>query len=486
MQRRPGKRHTLFGPQTVGVLDCHSRIVDQDADRQRKTAERHGVQGFAEKKQNSERRQDRQRDRDHHDQRRAPGTEEDQDHQCGEACRDSAFAQYAVHRICDEYRLVEQLVDLEAGRRGGAGRLQGFLHAIDDRQRRGIAVLDHTEQNRAVAIFAHDVLLHQRAVTDLRHVFQKDGGAVGELDRHHVQIVDRRRGRVGSHGILGVSDLRRSGRQRQVLRIDRIHDVERRQSPGQKLVRVDIHHDLTILAAGRRRQCDAGNRRQLLPDAVNAEIVELLLVQAVRIEAELQHGNARRIELHDNRRLDAGRHQRANRIRRGHDLRDSEVEIHVRLEVELLDRQTIEGLHFHVLDAVDVGADGILAVGADALFHFRRGEAGVLPDNRHHGNADFRENIRRHRADRGDAEKQDQGGQHVECVRKSQRKSNNAHNLSFTRAPVAQFAPPAAFAISAALAQSGRGCRRALGRSPDSDAGSCPRRARPAGSRRWH
>src|SRR5258707_11723393 len=49
------------------------------------------------------------------------------------------------------YRLVEQLADLESGRRGSAHRLQGILHAVDDRQRRGIAVLDHTEQNRAVA-----------------------------------------------------------------------------------------------------------------------------------------------------------------------------------------------------------------------------------------------------------------------------------------------------------------------------------------------
>src|SRR3982074_1830556 len=66
-------------------------------------------------------------------------------------------------------------------------------------------------------------------------------------------------------------------------------------------------------------------------------------------------------------------------------------------------------LRFHVLDAVDVGADGILAVGADALFHFRRGEAGVLPYDGHHRNADFRKNIGRHRSDGGDAQKQDQG-----------------------------------------------------------------------------
>ena len=466
VQRRLGKRHALFGPQTMGVLDGHGRIVDQYADRQRKAAERHGVQRFAEKVQHDERRQDRQRDRNHHDQRRAPRTQEDQDHQRGEAGRDGAFAQHAVDRVRHEHRLIEQLVDLESGRRGGADRLQRLLHAVDDRQRRGIAVLDDAEQDRAVAVLAHDVLLHQRSVADLRHVLQEDGGAVDELDRHHVEVVDRRRCRVGSYRILGVSDLRRSRRQRQVLGIDRIHDVERRQSPGQQLVRVDIDHDLAILAAGRRRQRDAGNRRQLLSNAVDAEIVELLLVQAVRIETELQHGNARRIELHDDRRLDAGRHQRANGVGRGDDLRDGEVEIDVRLEVDLLDRQTVEGLRFHVLDAVDVGADGILAVGADALFHFRRGEAGVLPDDRHHRNTDFRKDIRRHRSDRGDAEKQDQRRHHVERVRKSQRESNNAHGLSFTRAPARKLR----LAISTAPARLDRACRHDPPRSPDSAA----------------
>ena len=99
-------------------------------------------------------------------------------------------------------------------------------------------------------------------------------------------------------------------------------------------------------------------------------------------------------------------------------MRDSEVEVDVRLEVNLLDRQTIEGLRFHILDAVDVRADGILAVGGDALFHFRRGETGVLPDHGDHRDLNFWEYVRRHRPDGGDAEKQDQCRQHIEGVRK--------------------------------------------------------------------
>jgi hypothetical protein len=42
----------------------------------------------------------------------------------------------------------------------------------------------------------------------------------------------------------------------------------------------------------------------------------------------------------------------------------------------------------------------------------RRGEAGVLPDDRHHWNTDFRKDVRRHRSDGGDAKKNDQRCQH--------------------------------------------------------------------------
>jgi len=57
---------------------------------------------------------------------------------------------------------------------GAAARIpQGILHAVDDCQRRGIAVLDHAEQDRAAAILTHDVLLHSDPVAYLRHVFRK-------------------------------------------------------------------------------------------------------------------------------------------------------------------------------------------------------------------------------------------------------------------------------------------------------------------------
>ena len=101
--------------------------------------------------------------------------------------------------------------------------------------------------------------------------------------------------------------------------------------------------------------------------------------------------------------------------------------IDVGLEVDLLDRQAVQRLRLHVLDAVDVGADRILAVGGDPLLHLRRAEPGVAPDHGHDRDPDLRKDVGRHGADRDDAEKENERGHHIECVRKSQRESNNAH-----------------------------------------------------------
>ncbi|MGY3291969.1 hypothetical protein ACVWWP_005036 [Bradyrhizobium sp. LM3.6] len=229
------------------------------------------------------------------------------------------------------------------------------------------------------------------------------------------------------NSVLGVPDLRRTGRQRQILGVHRIDDVERRQSARQQLVRIDIDHDLAVFAAGRCGQGHAWNGSQLLTDPVDAEVVELLLIETVRLEAELEHRHARGIELHDDRRLDARRHQGADGVGRRNDLRDRKIEIDVRLKVDLLNRQPVEGLRLDVLDTADVGADRILAVGTDALLHLRRREAGVAPDDRNDGDPNLREDICRHRPDRDAAEKQDQRRKHIECVRKPEREANNSH-----------------------------------------------------------
>ena len=85
-----------------------------------------------------------------------------------------------------------------------------------------------------------------------------------------------------------------------------------------------------------------GNRCELLAQAIDAIVVQLLLVETVGGQGELQDRNAGGIVLHDDRRLDSDRHERADRIRCRNDLRDGEIQIDVRLEVNLLHGNAVE------------------------------------------------------------------------------------------------------------------------------------------------
>ena len=429
VQRRLSKRHLLLGQQPMRVLDRDRGVVDQDADRKRQAAKRHGVQRVAEEIERDQRREDGERNRDHDDQRRPPRAQEQQDHQRGQSAGDHAFAHHALDRIGDEGRLIEQLADVQPGGSRGARSIKRRLHAPHHVERRGIAVLDHGQQNGAQAVLAHDVLLHGIGIAHLADILHEHRGPVGKFQRDVVQVGDGGGDRVGFDGVLLVADLRRAGGQRQILRVDRVHHVERGQPLGEQLRRVEIDHDLPVFAASRRRKRDAVDRRQLLAQAIDAVIVKLLLVERVRGQRELQHRHAGGVELHDDRRLDAGRHQRADSVGRGNDLRDGKVEIDVGLEVDLLHRDAVERLRLHVLDAGDVRADRVLAVGRDALLHLRRRQPGVAPDHRHHRNVDLREDVGRHGADRRHAEKHDQRGEHIEGVRKSEREPDDSHCL---------------------------------------------------------
>jgi hypothetical protein len=422
--------HVLLGEQPVRVLDRHGGVVDQDTDRQREPAERHGVDGLAHEIENDQRSEDRQRDRDHHHQGRAPGAEEQDDHHRGEHTGDGAFLQERDDRCLDEDGLVEQLLDRHARGRGGTRGDERVLHRIDDGERGGIAVLDDGEQHRAVAVGAHHVLLHRVAVMHLADVLDEHGGTARILDRDVVEIVDGGRNRVGAHGELGVADLGEARRQRQVLGVDGVDDVERGQPLGLQLERVDVDHDLAVLAAGWRRQRHAVDRGELLAQAVDAVVVELLLVQRVGRKPDLQHGHAGCIVLHHHRRLDARRHQHADEVGGRDDLRNREVEVDVRLEEHLLHRDAVQRLGLNVLDAVDAGGQCELAVGRDALLHLGRRQPGVLPDDGHDGDVDLGKDVRRHRHNRGRAKEQHQHRQHVKGVGKSQCEANNSHDKS--------------------------------------------------------
>jgi hypothetical protein len=116
---------------------------------------------------------------------------------------------------------------------------------------------------------------------------EEDGGAVRIADRNVVERLDCRRHRIGADGVIDLADLLIAAGQGQVLRVDCIDDLQRRQAFGEQLYRVYIDHDLPIFAAGGRRQCDTVDRREDLPQPIDTVIIELRFVEPVGAEADL-------------------------------------------------------------------------------------------------------------------------------------------------------------------------------------------------------
>src|SRR5260370_37970548 len=75
------------------------------------------------------------------------------------------------------------------------------------------------------------------------------------------------------------------------------------KTSGLKLERVDVDHDLPVLAPVRRREGHARHRSKLLAQVVVTVIVQLLLVEAVGAQTELQHGDAGGIVRHPERQV---------------------------------------------------------------------------------------------------------------------------------------------------------------------------------------
>ncbi len=80
----------------VDVFNFDRGVVHQDADRQSQTAQGHDVDGFAQRAQHADGAEDRKRNRDRDDQRAAPASEKEQDHDGGEAGGDDGFADHSA------------------------------------------------------------------------------------------------------------------------------------------------------------------------------------------------------------------------------------------------------------------------------------------------------------------------------------------------------------------------------------------------------
>ena len=379
----------------VDVFDGHGCIVDEDADRQRQTTERHDVDGFAQRRERDDRGENRQRNRYRDDQGGAPGAEKQQDHQARQRCGDDAFADHAGYCRTHEQRLVGDRLDLQVFRNGGANARQHVAQRVDDIEGGGIADFQDGHQHRTLPVHPHDIGLRRRAVVHVCHVADIGGDAVDGMDRRVVEIADLLRTAVEPHAVFDIADFFGAGGQNQILRANGRHHIAGRQPVRQQCLRVQIHLDLTLLATIRVGRGSAAHRRDKGTHDLVGVIEDGGFGKLFRRQRKLQNGHGGSVVDDDQRRRGALRHGFDRRLRHGGDLRDGHVHVDVRLKKHLHQTDAVERLGLGVLDVVHGSRERTLETGDDAVVHVIGGQAGVLPHDRHHRDIDVRENIGR-------------------------------------------------------------------------------------------
>ena len=359
---------------------------------------------------------------------RTPGAEEQQDHQAGQRRRDDALARDRRDRAAHEQGLIAEQGDLESRRQRVLQIDQPLLDAGDDRQRRGRSVLEHLQQHRTIAVDMDDVGLRRIAVAHLRDVAHVDHRPVDRLDRQVAEFVELRGRVVELHRIFVGADLLGAGRRDQVLGGERVGDVLSRQASGLQGGGIEVDLDLAQLAAER-----VGDRRARHGDErgahlVDADVGQPLFGEAFARQRHQHDRHGRGVVIEDQRRRRAGRHRFDQGLRDRGDLGVGGADVDVGLKEDLDDAEAVVGIGLDMLDVVDGGRQRALERRRDAPRHLIGRQAGILPDDADHRNADVGEDVGRRPQRRQRADDQDQQRQHDERIGARQRYANERNH----------------------------------------------------------
>src|SRR5713101_6938618 len=185
------------------------------------------------------------------------------------------------------------------------------------------------------------------APPDFRMVRSTDRRPVDLFDRHLVEGRDRAGAAVETDDVVARPHLGGAGWQGEVLRRERRIDISGREALGQQGRRIQIDHDLARLAAIRQRQRQPLDRRQCLPHAVQAVVVELGFRPGRAAQAQLQNGDARGVIAQDKGRLRTGGHKPQDGLRDRRELRNGPIDVCSGLEEHLDHADAAQGLRFN-------------------------------------------------------------------------------------------------------------------------------------------
>src|SRR5271156_1312458 len=99
----------------LDILDGYRSVVDQDTHGESKAAQRHDVDGLVQKTEDHHRTQDGERNRDGDNERAAPASQKDEDHQARERRGNDGFTHHSVDGSTNENRLIREWLNPKIG-----------------------------------------------------------------------------------------------------------------------------------------------------------------------------------------------------------------------------------------------------------------------------------------------------------------------------------------------------------------------------------
>ena len=256
------------------VLEHHDRVVDNESHAKRQRHQRQVVEAVAEEVHQSERADDRQRQRKARNNRGRRAAQEDEDHGDNEKQRDQQRELHVAHRIADRLRAVVENRQVYRRRKLRLKRRQDRADRVDDfdRVRAGLPLHGEHDATRAVVPGGDFVVLH--AVEHAANLGKAHRRAVPIGDDHRCigfRVDELAR---GHHRCRAVAAVKRSSRQIDIGVADGLFDVGQRDSARSERIRVELDAHRVLLRPEYLNLCHAVDRRDPLRQIVLGVLVD--------------------------------------------------------------------------------------------------------------------------------------------------------------------------------------------------------------------
>jgi hypothetical protein len=365
------------------VLEHDDGVVDHDADREGEREQRDVVQRVALEPHQAEGADDRDRDRERRDQR-APHVAEEEQHDRGrQQGADDQVLDHRAYARADGLRVVADDRQLHPRRHGLAQELDALSNIVDDLDGVRAGLLDDRQEDDLFTVVASHALDRLLIVDHTSHVGEAQDAAV--LRPHHEPAhgLDRGHAAVDAQGDALGPRLEVAARRHQVLLLERGHHVDRREARRAQGERVHPHVDLTLTPADDRDLADAEDGLELARDLLVGDLGQIAQALPFTAHAEVEHRRGARLDLADDRLLDAARQLAQDRVHLVAHLLRRDVGVLVELEHDddLGDALARHGVQ--VVDARDLVDGALDLVGDVGLDLLGRGARQLSRDHDH-------------------------------------------------------------------------------------------------------